>query len=118
MSIINKTRGMVVAKRVSVANTFFSRMRGLIGKSFLANDEALVITKCTSIHMFFMRFPIDAIFVDSDNQVVGIVSGIKPFQLSKIYWKASFVIEIAAGVISVSKTGVGDILEITKGLTA
>ena len=64
--------------------------------------------------MYFMRFSIDAIFVDKNNQVAGLVEGIKPFQLSKIFWKASCVVEVSAGTITKTKTEVGDQLEFSK----
>ena len=64
--------------------------------------------------MFFMKFPIDVIFADKNNKVVGIVQGIKPFCLSKIYFKASYAIELQEGVVARTKTEVGDEVKIEK----
>jgi len=83
-------------------------MIGLLNKKNILSDEALVITRCQSIHMFFMRFPIDAIFVGRDNCVVGLVENIKPFQLSRVFLKASYVVETPVGVIAKTQTGIGD----------
>jgi uncharacterized membrane protein (UPF0127 family) len=62
--------------------------------------------------MFFMRFAIDAIFVDSSHTVVGVVKNIKPFQISPVFFKSSFVIELPVGTVERSQTQVGDHLEI------
>jgi hypothetical protein len=62
--------------------------------------------------MFFMRFPIDVIFVDKNNRVVGLVAAIQPYRLSPIFWKASYAIELKTGAIQASLTGVGDIIRL------
>ena len=87
-------------------------MTGLLNRQSLPKDEALVITRCQSIHMFFMRFAIDAIFVDKDNCVVGLVKGIKPFRLSPIFFRSSYVIEVPEGVIVQTETSPGDKIKI------
>ncbi len=62
--------------------------------------------------MFFMRFAIDAVFVDKNNSVVGLVKNIKPFQLSRIFLKSSYVIELASGIIEEKKIEIGDIIAV------
>ncbi len=113
MKISNITKHFLIAQQAAVADTFVSRMTGLLNRASLNPTEALIITRCQSIHMIFMRFAIDAIFVDQADRVVGVVENIKPFQLSPIFFKASYVIEIPAGVIDKSKTEVGDQLRIS-----
>ncbi|VAW19923.1 hypothetical protein MNBD_BACTEROID05-1229, partial [hydrothermal vent metagenome] len=87
-----------------------SRMVGLLNRQSLGEGEALIITQCNSIHMFFMRFAIDCIFVDVNDCVVGLVKNIKPWRLSAIYFKAKFVIETPVGVIEKTKSALGDTL--------
>lgn len=65
---------------VKVAKTFFKRLAGLLGKRLLSN-ECLLITKCGSIHTFFMRFNIDAVFLGRDNLIVKKVSSLKPWRI-------------------------------------
>lgn len=115
MRIVNKTKSTTVATRAVVALDFFARLCGLIPKKFLLEGEALVIPGCKSIHMFFMRFPIDAVFLDGKNRVIGTVSDLKPFCLSRIYWKANSVIELKAGTIAYSRTTCGDEIELQEG---
>ena len=112
MRIINKTRNTVIAEQVVIADTALSRLKGLLGRNSLASREAMVITQCRSIHMFFMRFAIDAIFVDKKNRVVGVVKRIKPFLMSPYYWRASSAIELCEGMIEFTHTQVGDEIEI------
>ncbi|MCK5178892.1 MAG: DUF192 domain-containing protein [Candidatus Omnitrophica bacterium] len=112
LSIINTTKNTVIAQKARIADTFFSRMVGLLNRSSLLKDEALIITCCQSIHMFFMRFAIDAIFVDKNNCVVGIVKGIKPFCLSRIFFRSSYVVETPEGIIVQTETSLGDKIEI------
>ena len=111
MQIINKTQGTVLASKVFLAKGFWARTRGLLGKKALAPGEALVIFYCQAIHMFFMRFSIDVVFVDKTQRVVGLVRGIKPFCMSPVFFKAFWAIELEAGAIERTRTALGDILE-------
>ena len=87
-------------------------MKGLLGREALLEGEALVITRCNSIHMFFMRFSIDVVFVDVKWQVVGLVRGIRPFALSPIFWKAVAAIELPAGSIDRQGLALGQHLQL------
>ena len=108
MKIYNQTRNIPIADQASTADTFLSRMVGLLNRHALSDGEALVITRCNSIHMLFMKFPIDAVFIDQKNYVVGLVKNIKPFQLSRIFWSAVAVIELPAGTIEKTRCAMGD----------
>lgn len=108
MKLFNKTTNSPLASKVKIADTFSSRLIGLLNRSVLLEGEALVITRCQSIHMFFMRFAIDVVFVDAENKVVGLVKNIKPFQLSPIFFKATSAIELPSGSIDKTKTSLGD----------
>ena len=106
--INNLTRNTVIANTVDIARTSGQRMKGLLGVRNFPQGNALVITQCQSIHMFFMKFPIDVIFCDGQNKVVGICRCISPFCLSPIFYKASYAIELPIGSIDISKTQIGD----------
>ena len=112
MPITNLTRGTRLAESTAIANTPLRRMQGLIGKNSIHPQEALIITPCKSIHMLFMKFSIDAIFLNKENKVVGLVRGINPFGFSPIFWESSCVIELSPGTIEKSKTHLGDQLSI------
>ncbi len=108
MIILNSSKDTTIATDAKTADTFITRMVGLLKHEKLDRGEGLLITHCNSLHMFFMKFAIDVIFIDKSNQVVGVVENIKPSRLSKVYWKAASAIEVPIGVIGDSKTSVGD----------
>jgi uncharacterized membrane protein (UPF0127 family) len=110
--ISNLTRHTTIASKVQIAQDPMTRMKGLLGRDNLSQGEALVITQCQSIHMFFMKFPIDVIFCNQNNKVVGCCENINPFCLSPIFFKASYAIELPSGSIAISKTEIGDQIDL------
>ena len=80
-----------------VAESAFERMRGLIGRDGLGRGRGMLITKCNCIHTFFMRFPIDATFLDRKGAVVKVVRNIRPWR-PWVWggWRAASVLETAA----------------------
>ncbi len=110
MTIVNLTQKINIATNAVYAKSFFSRLKGLIGKNCFSSGEALVIPGCQAIHMFFMKFSIDVIFIDKEKRVVGLVQAIKPFCLSPLFWKASLAIEIPQGTINQTKTKLRDLI--------
>jgi len=114
--ISNLSKNTVLANRAKLADTFFSRLIGLLNRNSLDQSEALVITRCQSIHMFFMRFAIDAVFVNANDEVVGFVEGIKPFRISPLFFQSSYCIELPVGTIQKSRISIGDSLKIDKSV--
>ncbi len=110
MRIINKTKDFVLAEEGHFANTMFTRIKGLLGKKALPIGQALILARCNSIHTMFMKFPIDVLFVDKDYRVIKIITSFAPFRISGIYLRASFTIELPAGIVESSSTSVGDII--------
>jgi uncharacterized membrane protein (UPF0127 family) len=110
--ITNITRNTTLASHIKIAGDPWNRMKGLLGRKDFPKGEALVITHCQSIHMFFMKFPIDVIFCDSQDKVVGLCETIKPFQMSPLFFKASYAIELPSGTIAASKTQKGDQIQL------
>jgi uncharacterized membrane protein (UPF0127 family) len=88
--------GRVVCPRCTVARRPVARMRGLLGRSSLPTGEGLLIESTGSIHTFFMQFPIDAVFLDSDWRVRKVVSDLKPGRTAGAKG-ARAVLELAAG---------------------
>ena len=113
--IVNQTSQRTIAASFQVAKGAWQRMKGLLGTQDFVGSKALVLAHCQSIHMVFMKFPIDVIFCDAQNKVVGLCHNIKPFCFSPIFFKASFAIELPAGTINTSKTQLGDQIDISSG---
>ena len=74
-------RVRIAGVEAEVARSFGARVRGLIGRRGLAPGEGLLILKCNAIHTLFMRFSIDATFLDAQNRVVRVVRDIRPWRL-------------------------------------
>jgi len=72
-------------------------MRGLLGRTSLARDEGIHLVPCNAIHMWFMKFPIDAVFLDREHRVLRIYHSIQPWRMTPIVRGAHSCLEIAAG---------------------
>ena len=83
--------------KIRIANTFWSRLIGLLSRSSLGADEGLLITPCASIHTFFMRFTIDLVFLDADGRVLGLAERVKPYKVRFAPKGTRSVLEIAEG---------------------
>jgi uncharacterized membrane protein (UPF0127 family) len=114
MMILNVTRKTCVATTSRLADSFFSRLKGLLGTAGLAEGAALVITPCSSIHTFGMAYPIDVLFIGDDNKVLRIISSFSPGRAA-CCGNSRCVIELPAGAAEVSQTQVGDEITIKKG---
>ena len=90
-------RAIVNGIDAEVAESAFERMRGLIGRNGLERGRGMLITKCNCIHTLFMRFPIDATFLDRNGTVVKTVKGVRPWR-PWVWggWRAVSVLETAA----------------------
>ena len=86
----------VVCERCVVAATPWRRFKGLLGRSGLDEGEGLLIRPSSSIHMFFMRFPIDAVFLDEHLVVRKVVRGLKPWRIAAARGAKS-VVELPVG---------------------
>ena len=108
MRVENVTRATVVAERVRVARSLRDRTVDLLNRDGLAHDEGLWIERSPSIHMFSMRFPIDAVFVGSDGRVTKVVPDLKPWRV--VWWArgARDCLELATGAAARSGTQPGD----------
>ena len=98
--------GRLLADRVSIADCFASRFKGLMGKSCLNEGEGLFLARCSAIHCFFMKTSIDAVYLDSDLTVLD-VETLHPWSIGKRVAKTSHVLELAAGS---ARVRVGDVL--------
>lgn len=105
MRAVNGRSGEVLATDVSVADTLFSRARGLLGRKQLQSGEGLLITPCKGVHTFFMRFPIDVVFLDRDNRVINAIENLRPNRLTGVRLSGAKVLEVAAGTLTTTRVG-------------
>ena len=110
--VSNRRSGRLVAERVEIAAGFAARLRGLLGRNALEPGQGLWLEPCSSIHMFFMRFAIDALFVDEQRVVVRCVQSLRPWRIAVGGLRARAVLELPTGTIPRSETRVGDALDL------
>jgi uncharacterized membrane protein (UPF0127 family) len=101
-----------IATDVAVADGMWSRFMGLMGTRELPAGHGLCLKPCSQIHMFFMRFPIDAVFIDGDGRVVRCYPELKPWRVTRIVSKAKACLELPAGSIATSQLQAGDVLRL------
>lgn len=114
--IINKSKKTTVGY-ADLADSFFSRFRGLMLKGSLKRGMVLKLPKgrsrrASGIHMFFMRIPLDIIFLDEEKKVVDQVN-LKPWQTYTPKKPARYVVELEEGALKSSDTEIGDNLDFT-----
>jgi uncharacterized protein len=93
---IRREDGSIVCERCLLAETALTRMRGLLGRRELPSGEGILLKPASSVHMAFMRFPIDAVFLDRDLRVVKVASDLRPWRAAASRG-ARAVLELPAG---------------------
>jgi uncharacterized membrane protein (UPF0127 family) len=104
---LKRENGEVVCDKCVVADSPASRLRGLLGRSELRPGEGLLLRPASAIHTCFMRFPIDAVFLDRDWRVVGISGDVRPWRAAGSRG-AKAVLELPAGESSRRGLELGD----------
>jgi uncharacterized membrane protein (UPF0127 family) len=116
----NLTRTTEIARRVQLADSFGARFMGLMGRPSLPPGCGLWLTGASSIHMLFMRFPIDAVFLgrpaaDGTRRVVAVHACLRPWT-GVVWWArgADGCLELLAGTAEASGTVVGDVVALAR----
>jgi uncharacterized membrane protein (UPF0127 family) len=112
--IVRNAGGDVVCERCAVADRPHTRLRGLLGRRDLPQEEGLLIRPAPSIHTWFMRFPIDVVFMDADLRVLDVVPALKPWRMAARRG-ARVVLELASGEAARRSVLPGDRLELVPG---
>lgn len=103
--------GAIVCERCEVPKSSFARARGLLGRSGLEPGDGMLIDAAPSVHMFFMRFPIDVVFLDRDWKVVRVVHGLRPWRVAGAR-RAVAALELPAGSAAEAGIEEGDVLSL------
>jgi uncharacterized membrane protein (UPF0127 family) len=101
--------GVVLCERCEIPESAFGRMRGLLGREGLDPGAGMLIDRSGSVHMFFMRFPIDVVFLDRNRKVVRIVRGLRPWRAAAAR-KAVAALELPMGAVGEAGIEEGDVL--------
>ncbi len=93
-----------------IADTFFARLKGLLGTTALAGNQGMLLRNCNSVHMIGMRYALDVVYLSGAGQILKLVENLQPWQVS-LCWDAQDTLEVKAGTISRIGWQVGDNLQ-------
>lgn len=110
VAVVDTTTGEVLAERAEVAETTLARFLGLQGRHDLPPRGGLVLIPNSSIHMLFMRFRIDAIFVGCDQRVKRVARSLRPWTIGPVVPGALYCVELPDG--AAGKTQQGDEIDL------
>ena len=106
----NKTKNKTISENLLIADSFFGRGIGLMGRSSLPEGHGLWLKPGNSIHTCFMKFPIDCVFVDQELKVKALRADVAPWKFLWPVWSARSVFEFPAGTIRRQGIEEGDLL--------
>lgn len=111
----NQTRQAFLATDLAIADTHWTRLRGLLGlrRDDFRNGSGLWIVPCHGVHTLGMGFPIDVVYLDRAMTVVHVQSGLQPWRIAPVKRDAASVLELPSQVAVETRTSVGDRIEIT-----
>lgn len=113
--VVNRTRDIVLGDKVRTARTLLSRLVGLLGTAAIADGEGLWIVPCRGVHTLGMRYPIDVAFLDARGVVIGILEGLPPNRIGRVFRGARGALELRSGILAATGTVPGDRLEFEGG---
>jgi len=106
---VRTSDGAIVCERCEVPKSSLARMRGLLGRGGLAPGDGMLLDASPSVHMFFMRFPIDVVFLDRDRMVVAVKHSLRPWRVAGTR-RAVAALELPAGTATAVGVEEGDVL--------
>lgn len=113
VSVRNESRsGILLGDRIGIADNTWTRLRGLLGRPQLARGEGLLLDPCRSVHMYWMKHPLDVAFLSDGGNVVALYRRLQPGKRSGYHRKARQALELPVGTLSKTDTHVGDRLAI------
>jgi len=110
MKLWNATKDRIAVENLEVAGSFASRLAGLLGRSGMPEKSGLLLTDTKSIHMFFMRFAIDVVFLDASMRVVKVVPELRAWRIAACR-EAQHTLELPAGDAATAGIEIGDVLK-------
>ena len=108
---VTNNDAVIIASKVYLASGFLKRLFGLLAFKPLKESEGLLIKDCRSIHTMWMRYRIDAVFIDKKGRVTAMHEDLAPFRFSPYIRQACSVLELKAGSAGRASIRVGDIID-------
>lgn len=101
----------VLSHHIQMADSYLSRLRGLLFTAPLPTSNGLLLSHCNSIHMFFMTYAIDVVFLDRNMEISSLVTNLKPWRIASCK-QAKHTLELGVGSIELWKLKIGERLTI------
>lgn len=111
-------RGLLLGDRISIADRWWPRLKGLLGRPGLAPGEGMLLRPCRAVHMMGMRFPLDIAFLDQEGTVVAAYPNLRPGARTRWHRRADGALELPAGTLAASGTREGDQIVCTEELAS
>jgi uncharacterized membrane protein (UPF0127 family) len=108
--VVNTRDGRELGPRIQLADRWLARLRGMLARPAPCPGEGLLLTPCSSVHMYGMRFPLDVAFLDRRGAVVAIYPSLAPGSRTRWHRDAAQALELPAGTLVESGTSLGDVL--------
>lgn len=105
--VANRTSGVELGDRIAVADGFFTRLRGLLGRPEPGPGAGLLITPSRGVHMYGMRYPLDVLILDADGRVVACYPDLAPGERTAMHRDGRHALELPAGTVAGTDTEVG-----------
>jgi uncharacterized protein len=99
LKLINKTNNTIISENVMVADTFFKRLKGLMFTKELPEQSALHIMPCNEIHTFNMKYSIDVLYLDGNNNIIDVNENMAPGKIGRRVKNAISVVELPSGKV-------------------
>ncbi len=106
--VVNVARSTLLGSSIGVADSSWTRLRGMLGRPAPSEGEGLLLAPCRGVHMYGMRYPLDVVFLDEDGVVVASFPALAPGQRTPLVSRAAFALELPAGTVAATGTAVGD----------
>lgn len=113
LRVQNRSRSAPLGEKVGLADTWWLRLRGLLGRPEPQPGEGLLIHPCRAVHMYGMGYAIDVIFLDEEGRVEALYQGLEPGSRSGVHRSARYALEVPVGTIQRTDTRKGDAVEWT-----
>jgi uncharacterized membrane protein (UPF0127 family) len=111
IAVVNRTRGTTLGTNIAVADRWWSRLRGLIGRPEPRPGEGMLLMWCRAVHLHGIRYPLDIAFVDRRGAVVALYPRLRPNAWTHWHRRADHALELPAGTLEATGTREGDVLE-------
>lgn len=111
IGVRNRTRERSLGERIALADGFWTRLRGLLGRPEPRTGEGMLISPSRGVHMYGMKYALDVILADAKGRVVALYPGLAPGKRTRVHRDAGYALEVPVGTIEATGTDRGDLLE-------